>query len=373
MTSYDTEEAPFAELLRNCCSFVSGDVKHLLQLIRDLVMTYRYTPMIARTHGQEAEIQSFGRRCLTWYTELTTALEAFEKTLPNLDYSRLSGAIGTHNGIDPELEQKTLGLLGFKPRMGATQIMPRILYSPIAGALADITLVVNKIANDIRLGARSGNPLMQEPFKKGQMGSSAMPHKKNTIKCENTEGMARMARKYAEGIRENICTWEERSIEQSCVERVFWPDLFHVTLFAIKNVTQVTSGLVVHPGNMAIEILRSAGTYASSEAKELLAELILPHGLVAEDAYRIVQLAAANVLNPTRPAQLLRDLPPTSVDEGVEGIYNMRRDGQVSLADMSSILSEMTMELRGKKYLTLDTSLKTKAISSKKFSVNNVR
>ena len=325
MTSYDTEEAAFATMLRQSCSVTFGEIEVLLEAIKLQAIKYRFTPMNARTHGQEAEMQSFGKRCLTWHNELKVAFDSLKGQMVHLQYSKLSGAIGTNSGIEPELEKAALDILGFRPFTGATQIMPRILYAPIAGALSDLAMVIDKIANDIRLGARSGRPLWHEPFGKKQKGSSAMPHKKNTIITEQIEGLARMARKYSEGIRENIKTWEERSIEQSCVERVFWPDLFHVTIRAVKNLDKVINGLVVYPNNMMTEIIESRGCYASNDAKETLLELGLPFGLTREEAYRIVQLASHNVFDPSDAViKKLRDHHPESLEIADTDLASLR-------------------------------------------------
>ncbi len=337
MTSYDTEEAPFAMCLRQSCDVVLDETGALLGEIENQAIKYRYTPMNARTHGQEAEMQSFGKRCLTWYVELRTARDALLALQSNLSFSKLSGAIGTNSGIEPELEEAALKILGFKPFVGATQIMPRILYSPIAGALADLVTVIDKIAGDIRLGARSGRPIYQEPFGKKQKGSSAMPHKKNTIVDEQNEGMARMARHYSAGIKENIKTWEERTIEQSSVERVFWPDLFHVTLRAIKNTTRVISGLVVYPDNMLVEIIESRGCYASNDAKETLLELGAPFGLEREQAYRIVQLACFNAFEPDDNMRELRGSPPDSLDQADHWLDELSQNGGRLFRDIPNV------------------------------------
>lgn len=325
MTSYDTEEPTFAALLRYSCEWVRLHVVALQAEIKTQALRYRYTPMNARTHGQEAELQSFGKRLLSWYTDLQAALDTVGRTIENLQYSKLSGTIGTNSGIDPELERETLGILGLQPWYGATQIMPRVLYSPVASALADLVTVADKIAHDIRLGARSGRPLYHEPFTKEQKGSSAMPHKKNPIGCEKIEGMARMARAYAAGIKENIKTWEERAIEQSSVERVFWPDIFHVTVHALKTLTTIVKELVVYPDNMLLEIVDSHGTYASNEAKELLAEIGLPFGLDREAAYQIVKLASFNACAPTPERKELREGVIDSLVRADSSLYKALR------------------------------------------------
>lgn len=314
ITSYDTEEPAFARVLieaANILEPLSTKLKNALVL---KATTYRYTIMNARTHGQEAEMMSFGSRALSWLNDYRVAEDALIESLRNLYFSKLSGAIGKYGSLDPRIEKIALDILGFKPYVGVTQIMPRILYAPIAQSLSNLVSVLDKIAGDIRLAARSGNPIMQEPFQKKQKGSSAMPQKKNTIRTEQVEGMARMARGYMLMISENIKTWEERAIEQSSVERVAWPDLFHVTVQALKVMEMVLSGLKVYPDNMLREIYQSRGVYASSEAKEFLKEAGLSH----EDAYRIVQLACFNVFEPSEEMLAIREIIPSSFAQASE-------------------------------------------------------
>ena len=302
ITSYDTEEPAFARVLTEAADVIEPLSTKLKNSLVILATKYRYTIMNARTHGQEAEMQSFGSRALSWLSDYRVAESALIESLKNLEFSKLSGAIGKYGALDPKIEGIALNILGFKPYIGATQIMPRILYAPIAQSLSNLVSMLDKIAVDIRLAARSGRPIMQEPFQKKQKGSSAMPHKKNTIRDEQTEGMARLARGYMLPLSENIPTWEERAIEQSSVERVAWPDLFHVTAQSLKVMEMVLSDLKVYPDNMLQEIYESRGVYASSEAKEFLKETGLSH----EDAYRIIQLACFNVFEPSEARLALR-------------------------------------------------------------------
>lgn len=235
----------------------------------------------------------------------------------------MSGAIGTHSGIGPEVERRALLTLGLKPYSAATQILPRLLYSPVASALAQLVKALDKVATDIRLGARSGYPIYQEPFGKGQTGSSAMPHKKNIIVTENIEGMSRLADGYALAIEANSKTWEERAIEQSSVERVAWPDLLHVTVYALRRMRAVLTDFVVYPDNMLREIRESRGCYASNEAKDMLAKLGERVGLSTEECYRIVQLAAFNVFEPNKELQELRDIRAASLEEADDLLHQM--------------------------------------------------
>ncbi len=328
LTSYDTEESGFVLRLSASTNHIMGLDERVLEALRVLAVKYRYVPMNERTHGQEAELKSFGARCLSWYQELLPAKEVL--TLVSsyaLQFSKLSGAVGTYSGLSPALEEAALAILGLKPYYGATQIMPRALYSPLAGALADMATALEKIAIDIRLGSRSGRPLWHEPFGKKQKGSSAMPHKKNNIGAEKVSGLARVARAHANVIRENILTWEARAIEQSSAERISWPDLFHVVAHALTTMEKILSGLVVYPDNMMREIVASCGTHVSNEAKEFLTTHGVGVGIAREDAYRIVQLAAFNAFAPDEQSKYWRENRP---DQGVRAdtmFSSMERGG----------------------------------------------
>ncbi len=313
MTSYDTEESAFVSMLGDSCDAVFESGNKIQDVLREMAVRYRHTPMLGRTHGQEAELQSFGKRCLTWLQGFEVSVEALDKSASVLRYSKLSGAVGNYTGMDPELEKTALALLGLEPFYGATQIMPRELYAPLAASLYQLVLSLDKIALDIRLGARSGRPIYQEPFGKKQTGSSIMPHKKNPISTENTEGMGRLAGGDCWAIFQNIRTWEERSIEQSSVERVAWPDLFHETMRALETMERVLSGLRVYPDTMLLEVAESCGCYASGPAKNFLAERGVAFGLTADDAYRIVQLAAFNTFAPNDWQKEIRKSPPDSL------------------------------------------------------------
>ncbi len=308
LTSYDTEEPAFALTLKESLEYISTLTEKFEETLRKKALEYRYLPMNERTHGQEAELKSFGARCLSWLTELKIARDSVNKNADfAINHSKLSGAVGTYSGISWTIEKGALEILGLKPLHGATQIMPRVVFAPIASALAQMVSVLEKIAVDIRLGARSGRPLWHEPFGKKQKGSSAMPHKKNTILTEKISGMARMARSYASGIELNTVTWEARAIEQSSVERVFWPDLFHVTAHALLTMIKVLQGLTVYPDNMLREIIDSHGTYVSNEAKEFLASVGETVGISREDAYRIIQLASFIAFAPTNESLVCRN------------------------------------------------------------------
>ncbi len=345
ITSYDTEEPAFATMLKESVKLVEKCFLQLDIILIEMAKKYRFTIMNGRTHGQEAELQSFGKRCLTWLRDLRLDVHNLKRTEENLGYSKLSGAIGSYGSIDPELEKETLRILGFQPYYGATQIMPREIYAPIAQALCQIVLTLNKIALSIRLGARSGRPICQEPFAKKQKGSSAMPYKKNTISTEQIEGMGRMAKGYCNMIIDNIQTWEERAIEQSSVERIAWPDLFHVVIRSLKTMERVLKNLVVYPDNMILEIIDSRGCYASSEAKEILRKLGVRYGLSTEETYRIIQLAAFNVFEPDIEAEKLRINPLRSLAEADETLSKFQQFAKQNPPSIEDIIAEGNLRI----------------------------
>ncbi len=340
MTSFDTEEPAFARMLKESILVVLKYYWQLEVTLIKMASRHRYTIMGGITHGQFAELQSLGKRCLTWIQQLRVSAKNLIKSAENLKYSKLSGAIGNYGGLDPALEEKTLFILGFEPFYGSTQTMPRELYVPIAQALSQIARTLDKIAVDIRLGARSGQPIYQESFGKKQRGSSKMPHKRNTISSERIGGMARMASGYYSAIEENIASWEERDIAQSSVERVAWPDLFHVTVYSLKLMDKILSGLEVYPDNMLRGIIESRGCYASGEAKEVLKELLVGFNLGYNEAYDIIQLVAFNIFEPSEEELHLREFPAKSFDESDRLLDSFEKISEVKSASIQQIISE---------------------------------
>lgn len=334
LTSYDGEEPAFARMLSDSVTYVLVTLGTLIEGLDPIALRHRFTVMSGATHGQDAVLQSFGKRVITYKAELRQDYSYLNQAKANLRFSKMSGAVGNYGNISPELERRALEILGFEPFYGATQIMPRIIYAPVAHALCMIVGTLDKIALDIRLGARSGWPICQEPFGRMQTGSSTMPHKKNTIATEQMEGMWRLAQGDLLSLDENIPTWEERAIEQSCVERVAWPDLFHEAMRCLKVMNRVLSGIQVFPDNMLLRMVESRGCYASETAKEWLREHGLTFGLTSEEAYRIVQLAAFNAHEPEGELARIRENPPQTaeeMDEAFRRVSEMIRPQPVSI------------------------------------------
>lgn len=346
MTSYDTEEPAFSLLLLSSVIVVEMKARKMKNMLMEMAKKYKYVPMMARTHGQEAKIQSFGKRCFDWYVNVSLALTEIDRVKKLLFNSKLSGAVGNYQGLSREEEEVALKLLCLQPFPGVTQIMPRIIHMPLANALVMLVSALTQIAEDVRLAARSGNPLMQEPFGKLQKGSSAMPHKKNTITCEQQIGMLTMAKGFNSMLVDRTTTWEERAIEQSCVERIAWPDLFHVVMRSLKNMDKVCSGLRVYPDNMMKEIINSRGCYASEEAKDFLKECGSKYGLAHEDAYRIVQLASFMVHGVDMFRQSLRCKLPNSAKSAQSQMDKLREHErhQDNYDSIESVISQARLQ-----------------------------
>lgn len=354
MTSYDTEEPAFNTMLMRSYEACKDMIPPLLNAIKSLALKYRYTPMLADTHGQPAEIQSFGKMCLTWHNDIAEQWDIVEMLSFVLYRSKMSGMIGNYGGLGPEVEAEALRIMGLMPYYGATQIMPRGPYSTFAQALCDTVMVISKAALDIRLGARGGlgKAIYQEPFGSKQKGSSRKPDKKNTIKTEKLEGMARMAKGYAAMIRDNIITWRERAIEQSCVERNAWPDLFHVFCHSVETATKVFERLTVYPDHMMQEIVDNRGCFASGEAKEFIRDCFAIAGLSVEDAYRAVQLASFKVFAPSVRSMTLREKPPASSDAADKALEFISAAEVITLHSVIGILEQGEL----KSILGLDVS-----------------
>ena len=366
MTSYDTEEPAFNEMLIQSYKACSEMVPALLEALKVLALKYRYTPMLADTHGQPAEIQSFGKMCLAWFRDVEDAWRTAQTLSSAIHRSKMSGMIGNYNGLDWEVEFEALRIMGLDPYYGATQIMPRGPYSMFAQSLCNVVLVISKVALDIRLGARGGlaKAIYQEPFGKKQKGSSRKPDKKNTIKCEKLEGMARMAKGYADMIRDNVVTWRERAIEQSCVERNAWPDLFHVFCHSVETLTKVLANLEVYPDHMMQEIVDNRGCYASGEAKEFIRDQFALAGLSAEDAYRTVQLASFKVFEPSVRSMTLRQKSPESLilaDKALEfisGVAIRNLDSLAGVLEQGDLSSIIGLDVSEKQIVRLNNSLR---------------
>lgn len=285
LTSSDVIDTALALILRESANLLIQDIDRLLEVLKENALKYKHTVIMGRTHGVHAEPMTFGLKFALWYEEFKRNKKRLEDAKEVISYGTISGAVGTYSNIPPELEILTLQELNLKPEPVANQVIQRDRHAQYMTALAITSSSLEKIAIEIRHLQRTEVLEAQEPFKKGQRGSSAMPHKKNPITCERITGLARLIRSNSIPAMENIALWHERDISHSSVERVILPDS-SIALDYILNLTiNVLKDLVVYPENMKKNMDKSKGLYFSSKVLVALVE----KGLSRDKAYDTVQ------------------------------------------------------------------------------------
>ncbi|MBU6281552.1 adenylosuccinate lyase, partial [bacterium] len=224
LTSSDVIDTAFAIQLVEAGHLLLRDVAALLEPMRRLATEHVLTPMIGRTHGVHAEPITFGLKAASWYAEFTRAFERLLAATQEIATGKLSGAVGTYGHISPDVEEEVLATLGLRPEPVATQVVPRDRHAAFFTALALVACSVERVATELRHLQRTEVLEAEEPFTRGQKGSSAMPHKRNPWMAENLCGLARLVRGYATSAMEDVALWHERDISHSSVERVIGPD-----------------------------------------------------------------------------------------------------------------------------------------------------
>lgn len=285
MTSYDVVDTAFSLLIREALKKVRKDLEGLAQVLKEQALTYKKTPMVGRTHGVHAEPITFGVKILVWYEEVRRHLERVDRALEIIGCGRIQGAVGTYIHLDPQVEVKALTKLGLTPARVSTQVLQRDRHAEVIAVLALICATLDKIAQEIRHLQKTETLELEEPFTRGQKGSSAMPHKKNPVRTERISGMARIPRANLVVALENIPLWHERDISHSSAERVIFPDSFIVTDFLLAETADIVRNWRVHPDHMRDNIHLTRGLVFSQRV--LLA--LTSKGLSREDAYDLVQ------------------------------------------------------------------------------------
>ena len=288
LTSSDVIDTAFAVQLTHSGHLLLRDLDALLQVVRRLAESHRETRMIGRTHGVHAEPITFGLKAASWYAELCRGFERIVTANREIATGKLSGAVGTYAHLSPEVEAEVLPRLGLAPEPVATQVVPRDRHAAFFSALAIVAASVERIALELRHLQRTEVLEAEEPFTRGQKGSSAMPHKRNPWMAENLCGLARLMRGYAGSALENVALWHERDISHSSVERVIAPDACCVLDFMLARLTGILDKLVVYPERMA-ENADESGELVFSESV-LLA--LVEAGIAREEGYRWVQRCA---------------------------------------------------------------------------------
>ena len=285
MTSSDVIDTAHALQMREACDLLLADLDRLVEAVRQRAEEHRRTPMIGRTHGVHAEPMTFGLKLALWFTELRRDRERLVRARETIGVGKLSGAVGTYAHLDPAIERGVCDRLGLIPAPVASQVVQRDRHAELLSALAITAASLEKFALEVRGLQKTEIGEVAEPFAKGQKGSSAMPHKRNPIGCEQITGLARVVRANALAAIENVALWHERDISHSSVERVIVPDSFCALDHMVRRFTRIVRGLVVHPERMRENLERSRGVVFSGT---VLLELA-GRGVSREDAYLLVQ------------------------------------------------------------------------------------
>jgi adenylosuccinate lyase len=285
LTSSDIVDTAQSLLMKEAADIIIKDIKGLMAVLKDQAFRYKDTVCIGRSHGVHAEPMTFGLKFALWYAEAGRNLERMERAKRAISVGKFSGAVGTFSNIPVAIEEKACKKLGLKPAPVATQVIQRDRHAEYLTTLAIIAASVEKIAVEIRHLQRTEVLEAEEPFTKGQKGSSAMPHKRNPVGCENLSGLARVVRANSTAALENVALWHERDISHSSVERVIIPDSTILVDYMLHRLTGILSGLLVYPEKMKENMGRSFGLYNSQNVLIALIE----KGMTREDAYAIVQ------------------------------------------------------------------------------------
>ena len=291
LTSSDVLDTSLAVLLRQATRLLLQDLRGFLKTLAVQARRYKHTLMIGRTHGVHAEPTTFGLKLAVYYDEFTRHVGRLERALDAVSVGKISGAVGTYANVDPRVERSVCRRLGLRPAPISTQIIQRDLHADFLSTLTLIGASLEKLATEIRHLQRTEVGEVEEPFGRGQKGSSAMPHKKNPITCERVTGLSRLLRGYAVAAMENVSLWHERDISHSSVERVILPDATIVLDYMLQTMRDVLMGLVVHPDRMRENIDSTRGVVYSGQV--LLA--LMQRGLSRRRAYELVQRCALAV------------------------------------------------------------------------------
>lgn len=285
LTSYDVEDTATGIRLRDAADLLLEGIASLSQVLEEAAVTYKDVPQIGRTHGVQAEPITFGYKLLVWVDEMRRNRQRLEAARAQVAVGKISGAVGTHANVPPAIEDRVCASLDLAVAPTSTQIIQRDRHAAFVTTLAVIASSLDKFATEIRNLQRTEVLEVEEPFERGRVGSSAMPHKRNPARCERISGLARLMRSYAQTALENVALWHERDITNSAPERVIFPDSCIILDYMLDLFTRVMADLRVYPENMLRNLNQTRGLVYSEAV--LLA--LIGQGLTRQEAYAIVQ------------------------------------------------------------------------------------
>ncbi len=321
LTSSDVIDTAFALQIKDSAKIILNDLDGLLSVIKNMAFKYKNTLCIGRSHGVHAEVMTFGFKLLNWYDELERAKMGLEYALKEISVGQISGPVGTYSNLPIEIEKLTCDYLGLEPAKISTQIISRDRHAKFMSALAIIVSLIEKFATEIRHLQKTEVREVEESFSNSQKGSSAMPHKKNPILCENLCGLARVVRSNMITAFENMNLWHERDISHSSAERIIFPDSLILVDFILARFEKIMENLVVLEDNM----LKNTELYGGVIYSQKIMLKLIEKGYSREDAYKIVQTNALKALAGNNfKNELLNDVKVTSklTKEEIEQCFN---------------------------------------------------
>ncbi|MDQ4132127.1 MAG: adenylosuccinate lyase [Actinomycetota bacterium] len=343
LTSSDVVDTALSATLTRAADLLVRASGQLVASLKRRAFEFRVTPMAGRTHGMHAEATTFGVKLAHWCLQADRDRARLRAARHAIAVGKLSGAVGTYSNIDKAVEEHVCAALGLRP-VPATQVIARDRHAEYLWAGAAVGASVEQFATEIRHLQRTEVGEVAEPFRAGQKGSSAMPHKRNPITCERLAGLARVLRANLSAGLENVALWHERDISHSSVERIVLPDSSLLTYYVLVKMRAVIDGMTVHPERMRENLDRSLGLMFSQPVLLALVE----SGLTRDDAYRIVQEAAATAWAERRPfrsvleADSRVDVAEEQLDEAFSLERSLRNTGAVfeALDDVEAVEEE---------------------------------
>lgn len=285
LTSTDVVDTANGYRLKQANDILRKDIQHIIEVLAKKAKEHKYTVMMGRTHGVHAEPTTFGLKCALWYAEMKRNQERFEKAAADVEFGKMSGSVGTFANIPPEVEEHVCEKLGLQPAPISTQTLQRDRHAAYVATLALVGSTLEKMAVEIRHLQRSEVREVEEFFRKGQKGSSSMPHKRNPVSSENISGCSRVLRGYMMSAYENIPLWHERDISHSSVERIILPDSTILLDYMLNRFAGVVEKLTVFEENMHDNIYKTFGLTFSQRVLHML----IDKGMSREKAYDTVQ------------------------------------------------------------------------------------
>lgn len=333
LTSSDVVDTAWAIAMKDSGKMILMNLIEFIKILKKQACKYKNFVCVGRTHGIHGEPTTFGLKLLSYLAEMERNKERLEKAIKNISQGKLSGAVGNYANIDPKIEEKALNYLGLDAAKISTQVVPRDLHAEYMNVLAMIGAAIERISIEIRHLQKTEVLEVQEPFKKGQRGSSAMPHKKNPIITERLTGMSRMLRSYALTSYENIALWHERDISHSSVERVFVPDATMLSYYMLEKIKYVIKSMVINEDRMKETFNRSYNLVYSQRVMLGLIE----KGISREESYKIVQKSALKAWDEKKDfltilindSKLIEKIPETEIRGFFENDYYLRNVSEI--------------------------------------------